>query len=222
MHGTLYLMKNGYALIGANCVACASANTLTCDSGGLVLSCKEGFWQNGNSCSPCREFCLVCSSPSNCLQCQQGYFVAVSFGSYCQMCSSGCQICSANGCSQCFYNYQLVGSACVDISANCSGIVNCRYCVVGGGTVQCHACVFPYYIANGSCVYGASLLCRNGATGSAYWQCIDSCAPFGYVNQNMGNNVVCLPLPWLGSIEQVFINSYDAAFIGKLVQTSSS
>ena len=33
---------------------------------------------------------------------------------------------------------------------------------------------------------------------------------------------MCLPLPWLGSIEQVFINSYDAAFIGKLVQTSSS
>lgn len=128
----------------------------------------QGYWQNGNSCSTCREFCLVCSSPSNCLQCQSGYHVAISFGSYCQACSLGCLTCTITGCTQCNYNYQLTGTICIDISLNCSSITNCKSCLVSSGVIVCSICVYPYYLSDGLCVEGSSLLCRSGASGATY------------------------------------------------------
>jgi hypothetical protein len=214
------VIQSGYALMGGSCVACGAAFAATCDSAGLVLSCLSGYWQNGNSCSPCREFCLVCSSPASCLTCQPGYFVAVGSGSYCQPCSSGCLSCSASACTLCAYNYQLATGACSDISGNCSLIAHCQSCVTSAGAAVCHSCAYPYFATALGCQLGASLLCQSGATGPMYYQCLDSCAPFGYLLEAQGSSYVCLPLSWVGSVQQVYLNAFAPRFAGSLYATA--
>jgi hypothetical protein len=129
----------------------------------------------------------------------------------------GCQVCTSSGCSQCGYNYQLVGGSCASISNNCSSITNCRSCVVSNGVVSCYICTYPYYLANGACLMGASLLCRSGATGVMYYDCLDSCGPYGYTAMIKGSNIVCLTYPWLNGVQQLYLNAYDSSFSGMLI-----
>lgn len=147
--------------------------------------------------------------------------VAISFGSYCSKCSTGCKTCSTAGCSACFYNYQLDGGICLDISGNCSSISQCQSCAVVSGHIVCHSCYFPYYISNGICIKGASLLCQGGASGPMFYQCLDSCTPFGYFSQAMGTSMVCLPLQWLSTARQIYLNPYDSSFSSQLYSTST-
>lgn len=186
-----------------------------------MLTCQSGYWQNGNSCSPCREFCLICSSPSNCLTCQEGYYVAISFGSYCARCSQGCQSCSASGCTQCLFNYYLQNGLCLSIAQNCTSIPYCLNCTYASAQIACYSCVFPYYLSGGRCILGSSILCQSGATGPMHYQCLGSCTPYGTIGMTWGTQLMCLPLAWTSSYKQIYINSYTPVFSNHLYSTSN-
>ena len=151
MYRTSISKQDGYGLASSGCVRCSISNALSCQGADLLVACQSGFWQNGNSCSPCRQFCLICSSSSNCLQCQAGYQVSVSFGSYCSKCPTGCSACSNSICSSCLKNYYLSNGACIDITVNCTNIPNCQSCQLVNNSVSCYSCYYPYYVKSGVC-----------------------------------------------------------------------
>ena len=128
-----------------------------------VKTCLTGYWKNGDSCSPCREFCSFCTSSNNCLQCRPGYMIQVSAGTYCVACPTGCKTCSSTStCSECFWNWRLVNNTCVSINSNCSLIPNCQFCEFTNNTIKCVICNYPYFISptNNTCVQGSSILCQ--------------------------------------------------------------
>ena len=155
------------------------------------------------------------------MQCQAGYQVLVSFGSYCSGCGTGCQTCSSGSCSACFYNYELVNGVCVSINVTCQNILNCALCVYSNGQVSCHSCNYPYYLSGGVCILGSSLLCQGGAIGPMYYQCLDSCTAFGYRLQSFSSGLICLPYPWINGLQQVYLTAYDPTFYSLTYQTTA-
>lgn len=154
------------------------------------------------------------------MQCQTGYQVAVSFGSYCSKCPTGCSACSSSLCTSCFYNYYLANGACVDITSNCTTIPNCQYCQLTNAALTCYSCYYPYYITGGTCVLGASLMCRNGAAGPLLYQCLNSCPSLAFAGGTSGGMLQCLALQWMGSTQQIYLNAYSGMF-SRIYQTSS-
>ena len=161
MHGTCLFIQDGYAIVNGQCKQCLANNVLTCDSLVSVSTCQQGFWKNGDNCSPCRQFCQECTSSTNCLNCKAGYRVEVSAGTYCSACPLGCYSCSSSACTTCLANYRLVGGVCQSLIANCSLISNCRECQTSSNNIViCKVCKYPYYLnSSGICVIGTSLLC---------------------------------------------------------------
>jgi hypothetical protein len=135
------------------------------------MSCLAGYWQNGESCSPCREFCLICTSSNNCLKCSDGYQLLASAGTYCSPCFKGCKTCTSPVvCTACMPNYILTNYSCLSLANQCSNIPNCQTCAYSSNnTISCVLCSYPYFLQynNGVevCAVGASMMCTNGAIG---------------------------------------------------------
>lgn len=74
----------------------------------------------------------------------------------CTICMNNCQICiDANICTSCNPGYSIVSNACA--AQNCLNYPFCTSCTSSG----CLACQQGKYLAaNGSCIQGASILCK--------------------------------------------------------------
>jgi hypothetical protein len=201
--------NSGYALVNSTCQVCLVINVLTCNTPTTVASCMNGYWQNGDSCLPCRQNCQQCNSPTSCTQCSPGYLIQVAAGTYCATCVSGCLNCSTiTTCTTCAYNYNLVNGLCIDITNDCqTKIPNCLQCSSSNG-LTCVVCNQYYYFSNGACIYGASILCKSGAFGPQPYKCTNKCQSGTYIRQSTGSSSVFSCVPYYemnsGTIYQVY------------------
>lgn len=131
---------------------------------------------------PCRQYCLQCTGPTSCSQCAPGYLKQYAAGTFCAPCISGCMTCvTTTTCDACFLNFNMVNGSCINITDTCiKTIPNCLSCSSTNGLV-CAVCKPLYYLSNGGCIYGSSLLCRGGAVGPQPYKCSFQCAANTYL-----------------------------------------
>ena len=74
------------------CKECAVANCKTCGDQGQCQTCNNGFYKNGDACSPCHESCKTCSAgtASDCTECPTGKALRYGEGGTKGTCGAGC------------------------------------------------------------------------------------------------------------------------------------
>jgi hypothetical protein len=66
----------GYFLLSSSCFACPSLpNCLTCDPYSQCILCQQGYFLNNKICYACSSNCKDCSSLTFCNQAADGYFL---------------------------------------------------------------------------------------------------------------------------------------------------
>ena len=78
--------------------------------------------------------------------------------------------------------------------------------------MSCYSCYYPYYVSGGVCLLGASMMCRNGAGGPMFYQCLNGCASLAFEAGSSKVGTECVAQPWLGFIQQIYLNVYDSMF----------
>ncbi|KAL4429707.1 hypothetical protein ABPG74_001393 [Tetrahymena malaccensis] len=128
-----YLLQNKCYKCDTTCQSCTGPgpnNCLVCSQPGYYISQKDNnicvaqcdinqsFYvdsltnPNQNICKQCSLNCLICSSSTNCSQCQQGFYLNGNIcspcmqgyyqnGNQCLPCDSSCKICSGPGSNNC-------------------------------------------------------------------------------------------------------------------------
>nr|ABR67619.1 trophozoite surface protein TSP752 [Giardia intestinalis] len=74
------------------CKECTAANCKTCDDQGQCQACNDGFYKNGDACSPCHESCKTCSAgtASDCTECPTGKALRYGDDGTKGTCGEGC------------------------------------------------------------------------------------------------------------------------------------
>ena len=86
------------------CKECAVANCKTCGDQGQCQTCNNGFYKNGDACSPCHESCKTCSAgtASDCTECPTGKALRYGEGGTKGTCGEGCTTGQGSGaCKTC-------------------------------------------------------------------------------------------------------------------------
>lgn len=90
--------------------------------------------------------------------------------------------------------------------------------------MSCIVCRYPYYLNNGNCLIGSSLLCRNGAIGNLPYQCSQTCGRLAYAAYQSDSVLYCLPNVWMldSDITQLFMNWQSNELQGYTTTTACS
>eukprot|EP00701_Giardia_intestinalis_P004359 XP_001708183.1 VSP with INR [Giardia lamblia ATCC 50803] len=86
------------------CKECTAANCKTCDGQGQCQACSDGFYKNGDACSPCHESCKTCSAgtASDCTECPTGKALRYGDDGTKGTCGEGCTTGQGSGaCKTC-------------------------------------------------------------------------------------------------------------------------
>lgn len=134
---TPFILVNG-SCCPAGCSGCNSAKCLGCYSGYLFdgtkcnacpLSC--GGCPNGmcNNVPSCSSGCLVCTSPSLCTKCSEGFYLDKGG---CLKCNEKCKTCeTADECGSCVANFNLVLKKCCNLECSACSFDKCFGCYTG-------------------------------------------------------------------------------------------
>jgi len=141
-------------ICGPNCLACDSANPLTCSS------CVAGAFLSGTICAPCNSSCISCTITANqCNECPPSQYFD---GGQCAFCGKNCQNCSdANTCTLCNKGFVKVTFNATIICRSC--IISCSSCNPANIT-ECTSCGKGLQLLNGACIQcpNKCAQCNNG------------------------------------------------------------
>lgn len=153
------------------------------------MTCANKYALSGQTsqCEACTSPCVMCgSSPTDCLNCEDGYYFQTTSGTgSCTACSAGCVICSSSSCLACQPPALLSGGNCVSCANGCSLCTTLTFCLV---------CTSPssYPASDGTCTQcsslclscsGAGLTACTGCIAGAYFKSPSTCTacPFSCV-----------------------------------------
>lgn len=154
-----------------SCRTCAEGKPSTC------LTCGDGFYLKGTTCSPCSSNCASCTA-SGCLTCSQGFFMT-SEQTCAEACTLPCATCSTTNpesCLSCIAGYSFN-----DVTKSCNEVTEC----VGG----CIACPMGYSLKDGACLRCNTQNCQS-CNPNNLGECF-SCKPTFFLN----NQGVCESCP---------------------------
>nr|Q03185.1 RecName: Full=Major surface trophozoite antigen 11; Flags: Precursor [Giardia intestinalis]AAA02687.1 surface protein 11 [Giardia intestinalis] len=146
------------------CKECTVANCKTCNDQGQCQTCNDGFYKNGDACSPCHESCKTCSAgtASDCTECPTGkalkYGNDGTKGTCGEGCTTGqgsgaCKTCGltidgASYCSECdTQNEYPQNGICTSTTART--VATCKNSNVANGI--CSSCTNGFLRMNGGC-----------------------------------------------------------------------
>lgn len=225
---TCSLCEEGYYQEGGACKECP-VNCRSCNQSGC-LNCHAGHYLSGGWCRQCLEGAASCSLSSS-LSCKAGYYYD-SAALSCGKCIPNCRTCrTSQGCDACAAGYfyassQAACSPCMALCSSCSQQAVCDVCVggsfratngscaaytgCGGGCLECPngsctLCSKGYYAKAGTCVQGASILCRS-AMGPDFGSCL-SCEKEGYTPADAAS--YCIPRQTNATSSYVYLTAYN-------------
>ncbi|XP_062845264.1 proprotein convertase subtilisin/kexin type 5 [Trichomycterus rosablanca] len=193
------------------CAQCLDAGPAKCTScnkdrfgqdrylykGQCVTACPNAHFHSSlNTCEPCPEHCILCSSVTQCLKCNSSYYVnngacsplecgegEVEDPEYddCMACEEGCKKCvlyNPKHCLSCTDGYYKYEEGCykhcpaktyaVEHTMSC---VACKHDCVSCDEEECHWCEADLFLSNGKCVQE----CPDGFYGDEDTQECESC-----------------------------------------------
>ncbi|KAL4469881.1 hypothetical protein ABPG72_011102 [Tetrahymena utriculariae] len=162
-----------------------SESCLICNNSTSCTICKQGYYLNGNICSPCDSSCLSCFGPgsNNCLICQQsGYYISIKQNNICILqCDTSQQQYVDNTTNL----QQMYCKQCDKSCLTCSNGTSCLTCNDGDYIIGslCSQCQLGYFMTDNQCT-----------------KCDDSCQSCS--GQGPSNCVVCSQLDFYISSSQ--------------------
>ena len=186
-----------------NCTSCTSPAYLNLIDNTCENSCPDGYYKDSTNstnpiCSKCDSSCSKCSGSgsSNCLTCNDGYYISAGL---CKLCS-GCKTCLnvASNCTSCTTGTFLYGNTCINpcpgskfgqtSNNTCQACdSNCLTCN-DSSYMNCTSCVDGKYLTSENQCAACSSSCNTCKTTD--YQCI-TCKSGSYL---MGTNCVSLCL----------------------------
>ncbi|KAE8302112.1 VSP with INR [Giardia duodenalis] len=146
------------------CKECTAANCKTCDGQGQCQACSDGFYKNGDACSPCHESCKTCSAgtASDCTECPTGKALRYGDDGTKGTCGAGCAtgtgagacktcgltIDGASYCSECATATEYPQNG-VCSSTTVRAAATCKAGSVAKG--MCNSCTNGFLRMNGGC-----------------------------------------------------------------------
>ncbi|ESU36977.1 Variant-specific surface protein, partial [Giardia duodenalis] len=138
------------------CKECTAANCKTCDGQGQCQTCNNGFYKNGDACSPCHESCKTCSAgtASDCTECPTGKALRYGDDGTKGTCGEGCTTGQGSG-------------ACKTCGLTIDGASYCSECATATEYPQNGICTSTTARAAATCKAGSVAngicsLCTNG------------------------------------------------------------
>ncbi|XP_053386613.1 multiple epidermal growth factor-like domains protein 10 [Mercenaria mercenaria] len=141
-----------------------------CNSQKCTNGCIDGYYEStveAFKCRKCFGHCTSCQSPTNCRQCEKGFYL-FNYKNYtvCSQCRSECEECISY--SECVCPPGKYGPTC---SKDCN-ISNCKSCIEVDKKVQCSECFSGYILKNGNCIF-CSQYCLSGCDSNQ--NCLGGC-----------------------------------------------
>jgi hypothetical protein len=133
--------------------------SLRCTSATVHLSCIDGYWLNGNTCTACSNRCMTCLSATHCLSCFNDY----AYDSVLKTCTHTCRP---------YEFYDSVTFQCKICNPNC------KSCHLNQNGLNCMSCYQGMYLTNvmgnGVCkaCHPSCLTCASAASNDC-----DTCHP---------------------------------------------
>lgn len=162
---------------GDLCEVCGNLACSLCVANAYFSSndctCIYGYVNSGlNSCEPCSNNCVSCTSVNECSNCAIGFYLTLN--SDCLACGSDCDECNSIECIDCSNGYVLFEGSCLgncptgtfELNGACKACSdNCNDCT----STQCNSCNSGFYPSGSNCID-----CSNNCIAcSSITQCTD-------------------------------------------------
>lgn len=142
---------------------------LSCqDASENCVSCNQEFYLDvmSGTCLSCMKGCRTCSNSTDCLLCNDGFFINAN--GTCEVCAVGAATCTISITSHCQSTYYMLAGIC----ARC--LTNCSSCT---GPTTCDECLQGFYLANSTTCTACGALCISCNSSSSCQSCKVGYAP---------------------------------------------